>query len=100
MKSEVHASAKDWLTAGTLLAVRLGGYRLVWHWSLRRPKPEMAGIMDHNQVQTHEEELEIAIDKEMRRLARTEQIGLSPDCPFHLMAKAAVEVPEALEEEQ
>ena len=27
------------VTAASLFVVRLAGYRLVWHWHFRRPKP-------------------------------------------------------------
>jgi hypothetical protein len=31
------------VTTASLLVVRLAGYRLIWHWSLRRPKSQMEG---------------------------------------------------------
>jgi hypothetical protein len=52
--------------------------------------------MDRDQVQILEEELEIAIGRVVRRLARAKQIGPPPsNRTYHLMAKAATAVLEA-----
>ncbi|MGO9109032.1 MAG: hypothetical protein ACLP9L_07345 [Thermoguttaceae bacterium] len=56
--------------------------------------------MDGEQVQILEEELEVAIARVVRRLAKAKQIkSLPPARIFHLMAKAAVAVLEAVAEE-
>lgn len=53
--------------------------------------------MDQHQVQILEEELEDAIGRVVRRLARAKQIGPPPSTrTYHLMAKAAAAVLEAV----
>lgn len=57
--------------------------------------------MNGDQVQVLEEELEIAIGRVVRRLARAKHIGpLPPARTYHLMAKAAAAVLEAVAEEE
>jgi hypothetical protein len=57
--------------------------------------------MDHDQVETLEEELEVAIGRVLRRLARAEQINAVPSKrTYHLMAKAAAAVFEAVADEE
>ncbi len=57
--------------------------------------------MNGDEVQLLEQELEIAIGRTVRRLARVKQIGLpSSKRVFHLMAKAAAAVLEAVIEER
>lgn len=57
--------------------------------------------MDQNQVEILEEELEIAIGRVVRRLARAKQIGPPPSHrTYHLMAKAAAAVLEAVADEK
>jgi hypothetical protein len=56
--------------------------------------------MNHDQVQVLEEELEIVIGRVVRRLARAKQIGSLPsNHTYHLMAKAAAAVFEAVADE-
>jgi hypothetical protein len=56
--------------------------------------------MDRNHVELLEEELEEAITKVVRRLVTTKQIGAPPSRrTYHLMAKAAAAVLEAVAEE-
>ncbi len=53
--------------------------------------------MNHEQVQVLEQELEIAIGRVVRRLAKAKQIDAAPSHhTFHLMAKAAAAVLEAV----
>ena len=57
--------------------------------------------MNGDQVQLLEQELEIAIGRVVRRLARAKQIGPPPpNRTFHLMAKAAAAVLEAVDDEE
>ena len=56
--------------------------------------------MNQDQVEILEEELENAVGRVVRRLARAKQINVSPSKhTYHLMAKAAVTVLEAVAEE-
>ena len=56
--------------------------------------------MNHDQLEVLEQELEIAIGRVVRRLARAKQIGPPPSGrTYHLMAKAAATVLEAVAEE-
>jgi hypothetical protein len=56
--------------------------------------------MNHDQVQVLEEELEVAIGRVVRRLAKARQIGPPPsNHTYHLMAKAAAAVFEAVADE-
>jgi hypothetical protein len=56
--------------------------------------------MNGDEVQVLEEELEIAIGRVVRRLARAKQIGALPSKrTYHLMAKAAAAVLEAVHED-
>jgi hypothetical protein len=58
-------------------------------------------IMNQDQVEVLEEELEIAIGRVVRRLARAKQIKLPPSHrTYHLMAKAAAAVLEAVADEE
>ena len=53
--------------------------------------------MNGDEVQTLEQELETAIGRVVRRLAKTKQIGPPPSNRiYHLMAKAAAAVLEAV----
>ena len=57
--------------------------------------------MNHDQVETLEEELEIAIGRVVRRLAKAKQIGPPPsNRTYHLMAKAAAAVLEAVADDE
>ena len=56
--------------------------------------------MNGDQVQVLEEELEIAIGRVVRRLVKAKQIGLLPARTYHLMAKAAAAVLEAVADEE
>jgi len=57
------------------------------------------GKMGPEEVKSLEEELEIAIGRVVRRLAKARQIDLLPPKRiYHLMAKAAVSVHEAVDE--
>ena len=57
--------------------------------------------MNHDQVETLEEELEIAIGRVLRRLTRAKQINVVPSKrTCHLMAKAAAAVLEAVADEE
>ncbi len=56
--------------------------------------------MNQDQVEVLEQELEIAIGRVVRRLAKAKQIGPPPSIrTYHLMAKAATAVLEAVAEE-
>ena len=56
--------------------------------------------MNGDEVQVLEQELEIAIGRVVRRLARAKQIGPPPsNRTYHLMAKAAAAVLEAVADE-
>lgn len=56
--------------------------------------------MNHDQVEVLEQELEIAIGRVVRRLARAKQISPLPSGrTYHLMAKAAAAVLEAVNDE-
>ena len=56
--------------------------------------------MNHDQVETLEQELEIVISRVVRRLASAKQINKPPsNRTYHLMAKAAAAVLEAVSEE-
>jgi len=52
--------------------------------------------MNQDQVEVLEQELEIAIGRVVRRLAKAKQISVPPNRTYHLMAKAAVAVLEAV----
>ncbi len=57
--------------------------------------------MNHDQVQMLEEELEIAIGRVVRRLSKAKQIGPPPSRrTYHLMAKAATAVLEAVADDE
>ncbi len=57
--------------------------------------------MDHDQVQVLEQELAIAIGRVVRQLARAKQIRPPPSHrTYHLMAKAATAVLEAVADEE
>ena len=57
--------------------------------------------MNQDQVQMLEEELAIAIGRVVRRLTRAKQIGPPPSHrTYHLMAKAATAVIEAVAHEE
>lgn len=56
--------------------------------------------MNGDQVQVLGEELEIAIGRVVRRLVKAKQIGLLPARTYHLMAKAAAAVLEAVADEE
>ena len=57
--------------------------------------------MNHDQVETLEEELEVAIGRVLRRLAKVKQINVVPSKrTCHLMAKVAVAVFEAVADEE
>jgi propanediol utilization protein len=57
--------------------------------------------MSQDQVELLEEELEAAIGRVVRRLAKTKQIKVPPsNRTHHLMAKAAVAVLEAVADEE
>ena len=56
--------------------------------------------MNQEQVEMLEKELEIAIGRVVRRLIKAKQVGSPPsNRTFHLMAKAATAVLEAVAEE-
>ena len=57
--------------------------------------------MNHDQVEILERELEIVIGRVVRRLARVKQINKPPpNRTYHLMAKAAAAVLEAVADEE